>query len=112
MDSGDIRSVNIDWQVVFLLVNVVVLGLMLVIIMLMLCIGRLLYYKMKQDVPPQKPTREIWVQDAEVRRTVHIHVESQDPQVLAGHSLGRLLSTTESSPQSQSGDGLRANGPE
>ena len=67
MDSGDIRSVHIDWQIVLLLVNVVVLGLMLVIIILMLCIGRMLYYKMKQDVPPQKPTREIWVQDAEVQ---------------------------------------------
>ena len=67
MDSGDIRFVNINWQIVFLLVSVVVLGLMLVIIILMLCIGRMLYYKVKQDVPTQKPTREIWIQDAEVQ---------------------------------------------
>ena len=67
MDSGGIRNINIDWQIVFLLVNVVVLGLMLVIIMLMLCVGRMLYYKLKQDAPTQKPNREIWIQDAEVQ---------------------------------------------
>ena len=45
MDPGGIRFIDINWQGVFLLANVVMLGLMLVIIMLMLCLGKTLYYK-------------------------------------------------------------------
>ena len=94
MDPGGIRFIDINWQVVFLLANVVMLGLMLVIIMLMLCLGKTLYYKLKQDDPSQKPTREIWVQDAEVQgpctytwyRKVPRFQAEQNGFALAGYS--------------------------